>query len=170
MINRLSKTDYYMIQALWARVRSPDCSTRHGCIIVDSIGRPISTGYNGFPWGCMDHKMPQNRPNKYDVVIHSELNAILNAKTNLENSTVFISGAPCSNCIAAMLQVGVSKIIYGPIKSSSCKSVYKDDTEDNIKKFVGRDIEIIKWQPENLDLIIEELNNLIEIVTQKEMK
>lgn len=155
-----------MVQALWARVRSPDQSTRHGAIITDKRGRPLASGFNGFPMGCEDHLMPQTRPDKYDVIIHSELNAILNSKKDLEGSIVYVSGPPCNNCIAAMMQVGVSKIIYGPIYSSSCDSQYKDDTGANVKKFIGRDIEIVKWKPENPSLIKHELFELIDIITE----
>jgi len=49
MRDRLSFDDYYMIMALWSKVRSPDESTQHGCIIVGKDGSILSWGYKKLP-------------------------------------------------------------------------------------------------------------------------
>lgn len=158
MRERLNKTDYYMVQALWISERSPDESRQHGCIIVNAHNVPIAQGYNGFPHGCDDETMPQTRPEKYEVILHSELNAILNAVGSLRGATLYVSGMPCIRCWCAIVQTGISRVVYGPVNSKSVSdSIHKDDTLDNelVQKLLqNRDIEIVEWKPENLNLIL----------------
>lgn len=146
-----------MVQAFWISERSPDESRQHGCIIVNEHGVPIAQGYNGFPHGCDDEAMPQTRPEKYEVILHSELNAILNAAGSLRGATLYVSGMPCTRCWCAIVQTGISRVVYGPVNDKDVKdSVYKNDSLDNelVQKLLqNRSIEIVEWKPENLNLI-----------------
>lgn len=157
MRKRLNKTDYYMVQALWISERSPDESKQHGCIIVNKNGIPVAQGYNGFPHGCDDKNMPQTRPEKYEVIIHAELNAILNATESLRGATLYVSGVPCVRCWCAIVQTGISRVVYGPVNSKSISdSAHKDDTIDNelVRKLLcNRSIEVTQWKPKDFNLI-----------------
>ena len=79
----ISWDEYFMGVALLAARRSKDPSTQVGACIVDDDNRILSTGYNGFPYGCSDEEYPWAREGdsndtKYPYVVHAELNAILN--------------------------------------------------------------------------------------------
>lgn len=170
MRERMCWNDYFMCQAIWASERSPDESTQHGCIIINEYNVPIAQGYNGFPHGCNDKSMPQTRPEKYKVILHSELNAILNATESLRGATLYVSGMPCVQCWCAIIQTNISCVIYGPVNSKSISdSAHKDDTLDNelVQKLLhNRSIVIVKWKPENLNLIINgtgRINRLSQI-------
>ena len=89
----ISWDQYFMGVALLASMRSKDPNTQVGCCIVDDSKRILSTGYNGFPYGCSDDEYPWEREGepvdtKYPYVVHAELNAILNARgKNLSSAT-----------------------------------------------------------------------------------
>ena len=46
--------EYFMGVSLLEAERSKDPNTQVGACIVDDTNRIISTGYNGFPYGCSD--------------------------------------------------------------------------------------------------------------------
>lgn len=93
--------------------RSPDPSTKHGCVLVDVNNRIISTGYNG-PVQGIDHSLIpfDKRPDKYDWMIHAEDNAVAFAKCDLIDTTAYITGPPCAPCFRRLLQAGVIRIVH----------------------------------------------------------
>lgn len=111
--------DYFLNIAEQVSLRSPDPTTKHGCVIVDENNRVLSTGYNGPVKGFPNNKIQFKRPQKYDWMIHAEDNAVLFAKCDLEGSTAYITGHPCGQCFRRLAQAGVKRIVYGP-KMSKC--------------------------------------------------
>ena len=120
----ISWDEYFMSISLLAAQRSKDPNTQVGCCIVSGKDSPypenviISTGYNGFPYGCSDDEFPWDRsgaPNatKYPFVVHSELNAILNAGgKSLVGAKLYVSLFPCNECAKAIIQSGIKTIVY----------------------------------------------------------
>lgn len=108
--------EYFMGVALLAAKRSKDPSTQVGACIVSPDNVIISTGYNGFPYGCSDDEFPWNRDgddNKYPYVVHAELNAILNAGgRNLKGAKVYVDLFPCNECAKAIIQSGIREVVY----------------------------------------------------------
>ena len=49
---------------------------------------------------------------KYDWMIHAEVNAILNSNGSLDNCTAYITTMPCFNCTLLMWQAGIKSIVY----------------------------------------------------------
>jgi dCMP deaminase len=89
---------------------SKDASTKVGAVIVDKDNRVVSLGFNGFPKGTND--WPTSREVKLLRTVHAELNAILFAKRDLSGCTIYVTHAPCSHCAAAIIQTGISRVIY----------------------------------------------------------
>jgi dCMP deaminase len=114
----ISWDEYFMGVAELASMRSKDPSTQVGCCIVDDQNRILSTGYNGFPQGCDDDVFPWGRDEaqgetKYPFVVHAELNAILNNRgKSLQGSRLYVGLFPCNECAKAIIQAGVSEVIY----------------------------------------------------------
>lgn len=165
---RMNWDDYFMVQALLAKVRSPDNSTQCGCILVDKRGRLVGQGYNGYPRGIDDSKMPQVRPEKYPPILHAEENAILNSIGNLEGATVYVTGPPCIHCWAHIIQKGIKRVVYGPITTSP-KGLYADTPLDRPNQVVkdileNQNIEVVRWVPNNCELIKEELELIRRLV------
>ncbi|MBQ3291589.1 MAG: dCMP deaminase family protein [Mogibacterium sp.] len=112
----ISWDEYFMGVALLAAKRSKDPSTQVGACIVDSNNVILTTGYNGFPIGCSDDEFPWDREGevtKYPFVVHAELNAILNASgKSLRGSRLYVALFPCNECAKAIIQAGVSEVVY----------------------------------------------------------
>lgn len=116
--NRPNWNKYYLTLARLISVRSPDPSTKHGCVIVNKEHRVISVGYNGPIQGIDDKKVPTSRPEKYPYFLHAEENAMAFASQSIEDATVYITGMPCSRCLRELLQRRIKKIICGNAKSN----------------------------------------------------
>ncbi len=110
--------EYFMGVALLAARRSKDPSTQVGACIVDDNNIILSTGYNGFPYGCSDDVFPWGRQGemndtKYPYVVHAELNAILNAQgRSLRGARIYVALFPCNECAKAIIQSGIREVIY----------------------------------------------------------
>jgi len=117
--DRPSWDQYFLGVAEQVSLRSPDPHTKHGCVLVDSGRRVLSTGYNG-PVSGLPHELIRfERPDKYDWFIHAEDNAVAFARCDLRGSTAYITGAPCVACFRRLLQVGVQRIVQGS-RDSAC--------------------------------------------------
>ena len=101
----------------YANHRSMDPATRHGCIFVSENNKLLAMGYNSFPADCQDDKLPLTRPAKYEVIVHSETNAIINSERSLDGATAYITGFPCPRCFGNMINAKIKKIVYGPVGS-----------------------------------------------------
>ena len=131
--------EYYINIAEEVAKKSKDPSTKTAGVIVDEKNRPISFGYNGFIGGCDETKMSNERPIKYHLVIHGEMNAILFAKRDLQNCTLYNLYAPCENCLKHVIQAGIKKIIYkNSVVESKANNVKKTMTTDLTNEAVTR--------------------------------
>ena len=112
----ISWAEYFMGVALLAAKRSKDPNTQVGACIVDQNNIILSTGYNGFPYGCSDDVYPWERDGgetKYSYVVHAELNAILNARgKDLHGARLFVDLFPCNECAKAIIQSGIAEVVY----------------------------------------------------------
>ena len=115
----ISWDEYFMGVSLLAAERSKDPNTQVGACIVDENQRIVSTGYNGFPYGCSDDEFPWDRAGdtpgqtKYPYVVHAELNAILNAGgRRVSGSRIYVGLFPCNECAKALIQSGIRTVIY----------------------------------------------------------
>ncbi len=116
---RPSWDEYFLALAEQVSRRSSDPNTKHGCVLVDSDHRVISTGYNGPVSGLPNDLVPLVRPEKYDWFIHAEDNAVIFARCDLRGATAYVTGTPCAACFRRLLQVGVRRIVQGG-RQSTC--------------------------------------------------
>ena len=109
--------DYYFLTlAHECSKRSHDSQTAHGCVLTTQDHQIISTGYNGFPRSIDDSVLPNLRPEKYDWMIHSEMNSLLDCVyqgKSAKNGIMYVTGRPCFNCTMMMWQAGVKEVVYG---------------------------------------------------------
>ena len=93
--------------------RSKDPHTKVGAVLVKN-NCIIGTGYNGDPRNFR-YEFNWNTPEKYDYVIHAEMNAIANACYNgcqIKDSEIYLTLSPCNHCILQLIQFGVKKVYY----------------------------------------------------------
>lgn len=115
---------YFMTLALTAATRSTCMRRQVGTVIVLG-GHVISTGYNGSPkgtphcsaTGCIRERLgiPSGQRHEMCRGSHAEMNAIAQAAArgiSTLGSDLFCTHAPCSFCTKAMINAGVSRIVY----------------------------------------------------------
>ena len=91
---------------------SKDPSTQVGCVLVNEKRHIISTGYNGFPRDVTDKKeWLGDRSVKYSMVIHAEVNAVLQTEGDCHGATAYVTHRPCANCSAVLVQSGIKRIV-----------------------------------------------------------
>lgn len=104
--------------------RSKDPSTQVGAIIVRD-NAVLSQGYNGFPRGIDDTATRWERPAKYDIVVHAEMNAIMTAARYghaLDGATLYCSLMPCAGCAKHIIQAGVREVVVNATISKAYQS------------------------------------------------
>jgi dCMP deaminase len=104
---------YYLDIARVTASRSKDPSTKCGAVIVGSDNVLISTGFNGFPRGIADTEERLNdREQKYKLVLHAEVNAILFARRDLRGATLYVwPMMPCNACALLVIQAGIKRVV-----------------------------------------------------------
>lgn len=121
--------EYFMGLAILSGMRSKDNGTQVGACIVNNNNKILSVGYNGMPSGCDDDVMPWDREGdplntKYMYVCHAELNAILNFEGgNVRGARIYTTLFPCNECTKAIIQSGISEIIYYSDKYAETDSI-----------------------------------------------
>ena len=112
--------NYFMAIAEETAKLSKDPRTKVGAIIVKN-NKILSLGFNGAPMSFNDDLVPMDNNSqnifkkKNTYIVHAELNAILNYSGNLSNfkdAEIYVSVSPCYECLKAIAQVGIKKVIY----------------------------------------------------------
>lgn len=107
--------DRYLDLAKQVSTWSKDPSRKIGAVAVGSKGQILSQGFNGFPRGILDSTdRYDDRPTKYRLVVHAEMNVIYNATFNgvsLDGASLYVYGLPvCSECAKGIIQVGIKSV------------------------------------------------------------
>ncbi len=140
--------EYFMGIAMLSAQRSKDPNTSVGSCIVSQDNRILSVGYNGMPRGCSDDEYPWERvggnlDTKYFFVCHAELNAILNyTGTNMKGAKVYTTLFPCNECTKALIQSGITEVIY-----YSDKYAATDSTIAAKRMFKSARVTLRQYQP-----------------------
>lgn len=107
----------YLIDAIKQQEYSSDSNTKVGCVIVknDVI---ISKGYNSLPNGLEYNNYPMDVRDgdyfdtKYPYVLHSEARAIVNARSDLSDSDMYVTLFPCNECAKLIIEAKIKNIYY----------------------------------------------------------
>lgn len=97
---------------------SKDPTRKVGAVIVGNRKQIIAQGYNGFPRGLKDTDERLNdKTVKNLLMVHAEMNAILNAAlngTSTVGSTLYVHGLPCCHeCAKGIIQADIVKVVMG---------------------------------------------------------
>lgn len=122
---------------------SKDPSTKVGAVIVDKNRRIVSLGYNGLPNGTKDcEQILNNRSEKYERVVHAEINAILFAKSSLKDCILYTTPfMPCARCASIICQTGIVRVI----SYSSKEERWKESFERTKRIFEEKGIELLLY-------------------------
>lgn len=101
--------DLAEVVAQWSK----DPSLKCGAVVVNDKHRVVGLGYNGFPDRIADKpEWLEDRDEKYPMIIHAEVNAILNATASVEGCSLFVTSMPCHDCAKFIVQAGIAEVHY----------------------------------------------------------
>lgn len=130
-----SRDERYMGLAWMHAGFSKDPSTQVGAQIVSAGNRPLGSGYNGPPRRVDDRAFSWERPapdadpealNKYDIIVHAEVNALDHsdcAPEVLVDSTLYVTALPCPACMKEIVRKGVGRVVYMDYQSGPQSSL-----------------------------------------------
>lgn len=115
--------------------RSIDSQTKFGCALVNpETHRICSIGMNGACPNLHDDKVPNVRPAKYPLMMHSEESAIyslLGTSISPVGLHCFLDGFPCikndmaPGCLQKLYYVGITDIIIKPVLAKMSNNIDK---------------------------------------------
>lgn len=104
--------DKFLCMALFYSTFSKDPSTKVGCVITDTLNKPVGFGTNGFSRMYHDSEHVFNdRSEKYKRVLHAEENAIFNATGSTLGTIAYLTHPPCLHCCHVLSQNGIFKVV-----------------------------------------------------------
>lgn len=110
------KLQNYFAQARVVAENSPDKETKVGSLLITKDkGIVIASGYNGFVRGGPDHKLPKTRPDKYNYLIHSEINMLAHCSylgISTKDCFVVCTLSPCRTCLRTLWNSGINLIYF----------------------------------------------------------
>jgi len=96
---------------------SKDPSTQVGAVLVNDLKQVVGMGYNGFARGVEDTSERLNdRETKYKLVVHAEVNAIIQAGHAARGSVLYVYPSfmippICHDCCKTAIQAGIKGIV-----------------------------------------------------------
>ena len=96
---------------------SKDPSTQVGAVLVNDRLEVVGMGFNGFPRGVRDEEWRyENREIKYKLVVHAEVNAIIQAGSRARGCTLYVYPSfmlppICAECAKVAIQAGIVGIV-----------------------------------------------------------
>jgi dCMP deaminase len=111
--DHVKKWDWRMLElAAFVAEWSKDPSTKVGAVVADEQHRVLGVGYNGFPRGVHDHaERYEDRQTKYKMVVHAEVNALLQVGLLPYGSSLYSTLLPCNECAKIIIQSGVRRVV-----------------------------------------------------------
>lgn len=116
-----------------AATRSKDETTKVGAVVADKDWTPIGIGFNGFPRGAPDSRLPTGGPGRHLWVFHAEENAIYHAvaakgSLDLSGSRLFCTHRPCARCLRTAFHFGIREVRFeldqlGPTQTAEAEMV-----------------------------------------------
>ncbi|XP_010550731.1 PREDICTED: deoxycytidylate deaminase [Tarenaya hassleriana] len=157
----LTWDDYFMAIAFLSAERSKDPNRQVGACLVSQDGVILGIGYNGFPRGCSDDKLPWAKKSKtgdlletkYPYVCHAEVNAILNTNhASAAGQKLYVTMFPCNECAKIIIQSGVAEVIYF-VEKRLTKSDVAYVASNRLLSMAG--IKVRKHQPRMDEILIK---------------
>lgn len=130
---------YLRMARIWAE--NSYCQRRKVGALVVKDKMIISDGYNGTPSGFENVCEDEDNVTK-PYVLHAEANAITKlarSSNNSEDSTLYVTAAPCLECSKLIIQAGIKRVVYAE----------KYRLEDGVNLLKRAGIEVIYLTPED---------------------
>lgn len=120
----LAKFLKFLPDAVAARSRSKDRSTKVGAVVIDDDFNLRISGYNGMPRGVDDDvESRHERPAKYMYFSHAEENCVAQSArvgVSIKGCTMLVTSLfPCATCSRLIIQSGIIRVLAPSIASNT---------------------------------------------------
>lgn len=129
---RLSRDEWALKLALLTAQRTTCCRRAVGCVLLNTRGHVLSTGYNGVaaglphcndvdaayylsggrPHACSGWNAPSGMNLDGCQAIHAEQNALLQCRDVYAIHTAYVTASPCMTCVKLLLNTSCERIVY----------------------------------------------------------
>lgn len=120
-----------------------------GAVIVSPDRKQVSWGFNGLPSRIEDDPDTLgDRDAKDRLMVHAELNAVLNSPVDLTGWTIYCTKFPCctKNCAQAIIQRNIARVVAPAIDPYSRWGQDQTAAYDLLSR---ADVTIMTYQPDN---------------------
>jgi dCMP deaminase len=131
-MTRPTRDQWAMNIAKITATRTSCCRRAVGCVLTNSRGHLLSTGYNGVaagmphcnevvvnstggettPWACPGAHSPSGTNLDGCHALHAEQNALLQCRDVYQIETAYVTTAPCMTCTKLLLNTSCKEIMY----------------------------------------------------------
>lgn len=142
---RLSWNKMFMEIAKIVAKRSKDPHTKVGAVIVKD-NHILGIGYNAEPKN-FKYGFEWTTDEKYQFVIHAEMNAIANATSycgDIRGSDIYVTLSPCSECMKLLMQYEIRNVYYMKRYEKTFKTTMLMSTYSNVKLICMNNKEMMK--------------------------
>nr|CAB3501775.1 unnamed protein product [Digitaria exilis] len=108
----ISWDDYFMAIAFLSAERSKDPNRQVGACLVSQEGIILGIGYNGFPRGCSDDKLPWAKKSANGDPLETKYPSFTVLYLFPSLQKLYVTMFPCNECAKIIIQSGVSEVIY----------------------------------------------------------
>ncbi len=119
---RPTRDQWFVDMAVLVSRRSTCHRLAVGCVLVNSRGHVLSTGYNGVASGmpncieklearCPNSDAPSGQPNGCQS-IHAEQNALLQCRDVFDIATCYVTHSPCETCVKLLMNTSCERIVF----------------------------------------------------------
>lgn len=114
------KSDNYFIDLAKAVAEGSDEPSTHvGCVIVDECDNVVAVGCNNYVADRKSKYMTDEKPMRYLLSVHAEMNALISAGKSLKGCRVYVTHASCENCLKHLIVAGIKEVIYDKLQTNS---------------------------------------------------
>lgn len=156
ILKMMRRDRYFLMLTEDIKSRSRCLRAQYGSLIVSADSRIVSTGYNGKPRGstndeiCYRLDLSDNAA-KPNCCIHSEMNAIMfSSPAERRGGTIYISGIPCTDCLLAIIQSGLTRIVYHDQPSYHLGRLHRGNTDEDFLVKYGVPIQVTGYHADRL--------------------
>ena len=166
-----------MSLALIKSRHSRDPKTKVGCVITNAKNEIMSTGYNGFPKKVFDCTEKLDSSDKNPLMVHAEMNAILQTNVDLTGSVLYTTHFPCRDCLKHIAVVEPESIYFIEDFYTSSEVKYTCDQitkkrDDSVKNFNHLEVialsfnDVRNFMLKNINDITVDYNERISLLPQ----
>ncbi|HSQ97836.1 MAG TPA: deaminase [Rickettsiales bacterium] len=111
--------EYFMELARKTAEESKELSTKVGCVIVNENNDIVSIGCNNYVIDPTLEGIDNKISMRHLISVHAEMKALISASKPIKNCKIYVTHAPCENCLKHLITAGIKEIIYEQLSTKT---------------------------------------------------